>query len=106
MAPLAVYLGTKLWTSQQAVNDTKGAQIGVAVRKFHDERGVYPETLGELKPGYVKSIPWWWHGFVKRPYIYWIDSYDGERANLKYCPELWSGRFFGFDDLKWSTQTL
>lgn len=67
-----------------------------AVERFHAERGRYPETLVELVPRYLPSVPR--AGFTWRGRRY---GYDASRPQV-YHPAMMHGMFFyDFPTKKW-----
>ena len=108
VAPPLASLGAFFFQKhQEAINDREGEKIGLALIQYQMDHGAYPQTLSALKPRYIKSIPWWWHGFIRRPYLYWTEyRLDDEVAYLKFCSELGGGRFFDLKTRQWRTEVL
>jgi hypothetical protein len=103
MFPLTSQWAESLVAAEQGINERRGKEIGLAMRKFHRDRGGYPESLRQLRPQYLKSIPWWWDGLLKRPFI--LGASDVQ-CHLKYCSQIGTDRLLGMDDLEWSTDAL
>src|SRR5687767_2618823 len=52
MFPLTARWAVSLVAAEEAINDRHGKEIGLAIRKFHADRGAYPRSWGELRPQY------------------------------------------------------
>jgi len=52
MDPYAMQ-GTSRDEERQAMYD----QLTIAINRYHDEKGVYPQTLGDLVPEFISKVP-------------------------------------------------
>jgi len=68
----------------QSIERRKNAEkIIEAINKFHKETGVFPDSLNELKPKFLKEIPDSRWGLISLPFTYNLYN-SNETFNISY----------------------
>ena len=84
---------------QDRIAQANAKRIITACEEFHLANGRYPETLNEVVPRYLRSVPRAKYCLIYGDFLYW--EADGT-ATLTWCPVPVFGRwFFDFESRQW-----
>jgi len=97
--PLTLGLVLANDTLQRRIADANAAQVIAACEEFRVDNGELPETLDELVPRYMGSVPRAKYCLCFGEFLYW--SFDGGGMLVWYVVPPYGRRIYDFEEGRW-----
>ncbi len=98
--PLVLALVLANNTFQRTIGKANAARIVTACEAFHTANGRFPETLDELVPRNIPSIPRAKYCLLFGEFLYW--NFDGSPILVRYVIPPYDRAIYDFEERRWS----